>query len=345
MGAKENNKAAANCQRYAYQLTINNPNDYGWTHDHIKEVLIRGCSTITYFCMADEIGEQGTPHTHIYTHFSSRVRFSSVKKRIPEAHIEPAQGSVEANIDYIKKTGKWADTDKAETRIEGTFEEWGTRPTQKGHRGDMEDLFKMIESGYSNADILALNNDYILQIDKIDKVRSTLLQDKYKGIRRLDLQTIYISGMTGTGKTKDILDTHGDANVYRVTDYLHPFDSYSCQPVIAFEEFRSNIRISDMLNYCDIYPLELPARYTNKYACYSTVYIVSNWPLERQYEEIQKTSLETWRAFLRRISEVRVYTGQNEITTYKSVEEYFRSCKDFRPVTSEDHNPFFITKK
>lgn len=43
-----------------------------------------------------------------------------------------------------------------------------------------------------------------------------------------------------------------------------------------------------MLQYCDIYPIQLPARYANKFACYETVYIISNWSLEDQYKEVQK---------------------------------------------------------
>ncbi len=57
-----------------------------------------------------------------------------------------------------------------------------------------------------------------------------------------DLKVIYISGATGTGKTRGILDKHGDGNVYRVNDYEHPFDGYSCQNILAFDEFRSQLR-------------------------------------------------------------------------------------------------------
>ena len=91
-----------------------------------------GFPTLKYFCMSDEIGIEGTYHTHFYCVFSSRVRFSTIKKHFPEAHIEAAHGSVQSNIDYIRKSGKWADTEKSETCVEGTFEEWGTIPIQKG---------------------------------------------------------------------------------------------------------------------------------------------------------------------------------------------------------------------
>lgn len=149
----------------------------------------------------------------------------------------------------------------------------------------MKDNFQLciIIQGYTNAEVIADNHDYIKYIEKIDKVRTTILLEKYKRYRRKDLKIFYISGATGTGKTRGILDTHGDENVYRVNDYLHPFDGYSCQNVLCFDEFRSQLRISDMLNYLDIYPIQLPSRYYNKVACYNIVYIVSNWKLEEEY--------------------------------------------------------------
>ncbi|MFR5321467.1 MAG: hypothetical protein ACLTGQ_09185 [Mediterraneibacter gnavus] len=43
---------------------------------------------------------------------------------------------------------------------------------------DMEELYGMIQAGYTNAEILAINNDYILNIDKLDKLRTMLLTEK-----------------------------------------------------------------------------------------------------------------------------------------------------------------------
>lgn len=327
-------------QRNAFQITINHPLDYGFDHHTIKQKLIEHFSTLKYFCMADEVGVQGTPHTHIYVCFSSRVRFSTVQRHFNKCHILPAHGSAKANLEYIKKTGKWANTEKAETRVPGTFEEWGKLPNHKGKRADLEELYELIEGGYSNAEILAINHDYIIYLDKMDKIRTTLLIDKFKGVRRLDLRVVYVYGKTGKGKTRDILDRYGDEAVARVTDYIHPFDYYACQDIIEFEEFRSSLRISDMLNYCDIYPVELPARYSNKYACYTRVFITSNWPLEKQYSEVQQDSPETWKAFLRRIHEVQVYQDDGSVTIYNSVEEYLHRRENFHPIAPEEENPF-----
>lgn len=326
-------------QRNAYQLTINNPEEHEFPHSRIKRALIENFSTLDYFCMADEIGgETGTYHTHIYAHFTSRVRVAKVKKHFPPAHIDIANGTPIQNIEYIKKAGKWADSEKSETCVEGTFEEWGTVPKSKGKRPDMKELYDMIEQGYSNAEIIKENPDYILSIDKLDKVRATLLIERYKGIRRLNLKVIYISGVTGSGKTRSILDEYGDSAVYKVNDYEHPFDSYACQPVLCFDEFRSQLRISDMLGYIDIYPIELPARYANKVMCAETIFFTSNWDLEMQYKNVQLDDPETWKAFLRRIHEVRMYEQDGSIRVYDSVEKYLNRNSEFHKATNEELN-------
>lgn len=339
--AKDDKDTQAN----QYQITINNPLAKGWTHKKITGTFVKNFKTLQYLCMADEQGS--TFHTHMFVKFSSRVRFSTIKRHFPEAHIEKAKGTVSQNVDYIKKSGKWKNTEKNETSIEGTFEEWGKQPPDsRGERFDMTELYHMVAEGMTNAEILAVNQDYILNIDKLDKLRTILLTERYKNNRRLDLKVIYISGETGTNKTRSVLDKHGDSNVYRVTDYQHPFDSYNCQPVICFDEFRSSLRLKDMLNYCDIYPIELPARYSNKFACYDTVYIISNWELERQYSELQKEDRESWNAFLRRIHEVHNYEENKPITVYDSVKEYLERNSSFHKPTEDEteDNPFIEPK-
>ena len=95
-----------------------------------------------------------------------------------------------------------------------------------------------------------------------------------------------------------------------------------------------------MLQYCDIYPMELPARYSNKFACYETVYIISNWSLEEQYKEVQKENPKSWNAFLRRIHEVRIYDKAGKITIYDSVDAYLKRKENFHSIEPEDECPF-----
>lgn len=323
-----------------YQVTINDPLGKGYTHQKIMEILRSNFKTLSYFCMADEQGSMY--HTHIFITFTSRVRFSMIKRYFPEAHIEKCRGTVTDNIMYVQKSGKWKlDEAKQEKKIEGTFEEYGTPPPDsQGVRNDMSQLYKLVIENYTNAEILAINQDYILQIDKIDRVRTTVLTERFKESVRLDLEVVYIFGKTGTGKTRGVLEKNGYSNVYRVTDYLHPFDGYNCQSVIAFDEFRSSLRLKDMLMYCDIYPIELPSRYANKFACYNKVYIISNWELEKQYSEMQYDDPETWQAFLRRIHKVIHYKDTNEVIEYPSVQAYLTRTSDFIMIGENEEKPF-----
>ena len=310
-----------------YFLTINNPKKHGMSHQEIKDILIMNFKTFVYVAMMDEIGENGTYHTHVLVCFNSRVRISMIKKYFPSAHIDVVKGSISDVINYIKKEGKWTNNKKAETTVEGTFEEQGTRPADNGRRDDMSELYQMVLSGMTNAEIIDTNQDYILQIDKLDKLRTTILTEKFKDTVRLDLEVIYISGPTGVGKTRGVYENNGYSNVYRVTDYRNPFDGYNCQPIICFDEFRDSIPLKLMLLYCDIYPIELPSRYTKKFACFNKVYIISNWNLEDQFKSIQDNDKESWKAFIRRINKVVIYDAEGKTTEYNSANEYLNSLE------------------
>lgn len=231
------------------------------------------------------------------------------------AHLDMCVGTCQENRDYIYKSGKWENSEKEDTRLEGMQFESGECPIERpGKRNDLEELKNLLLAGKTNAEIYNTNASYMRYASSIDRIRQDLINDKYKNEWR-DLEVTYIHGTTGTGKTRGVMEQYGYANVYRVTDYQHPFDSYGGQDVIVFEEFRSSLKIQDMLNYLDGYPIVLPCRYNNKQACFHKVFIISNWSLTEQFASVQGDYPETWQAFLRRIHHIKVYDN-NEITIY-----------------------------
>ena len=306
-----------------WQLTLNNPIEKGFSHEHIKSELSKLKSAV-YWCMADEKGnEEETPHTHIFIACSSVVRFSTIKNLFPPAHIERANGTSQENRDYIAKYGKWKDTDKGETNIEGSFEEWGELPHehQRGGRGIEAIIIERIQDGATNAEILFEFPDYLRGMRDVEYVRQSLKAEEYRDKWR-DIETVYMWGNTGTGKTRSVMDGYGYSNVYAVNNYKHPFDLYFGENVLLFDEFNSGIRIQDMNNYLDGYPIALPARYNNKQACYEKVFIISNLDLREQYKGTQQQEPEIWRAFLRRIHKVVRYMPDGTRREY-ATDEYF----------------------
>ena len=298
-----------NTQSRKWSLVINNPLEAGLDHAAIREILHR--FSPAYFCMADEIATTGTYHTHIFLYSPSPMRFGTLKNRFPTAHLEKAYGSARDNRDYITKSGKWADTDKSETSVPGTFEEWGDLPSEKEEASpDKYRLLQSLREGMTSLEAVEDNPDRFYHYREIETVRQSILEDTYSTIMR-QVEVTYLFGASGTGKTRGIFERHNPKSICRITDYGGKngvrFDSYHGQEVLVFEEFHSQIPISAMLNYLDIYPIMLPARYNDRVACYTTVYLTSNIPLEAQYQEIQRYQLETWYAFLRRIHNVIEY--------------------------------------
>lgn len=296
---------ANNAQSRKWMLTINNAVEYGFNHD----VIIENAKQFMpdYFCLADEIATTGTFHTHLYIFSKSPMRFSTLKARFSVAHIDRAYGSSQENRDYIRKEGKWADDSKVETKIEGSFFEWGKMPTETEEKASkLSSLISAIDEGKSTAEIITEKPDYALKVREVETLRQVLVNEK-RGSEFRNVETVYLWGASGAGKTRSIYEQFPVNEICRITSYRKNqvlFDGYDVEHVLVFEEFHSSVPIGEMLNYLDIYPLRLPARYNDKTALYSKVFITSNIPLEQQYVEVQRRSPEVWKAFLRRIRAV-----------------------------------------
>lgn len=319
---KGGDQAMADTQSRKWQLTINNPQQHGLDHEKIKGAL-QQIKPLVYYCLSDEVGlETHTQHTHIFLALKTPAKFSRIERLFPEAHIEQARGSVEENRAYMEKSGKSKNNGKADSTVPGTFEEWGTMPDEpgQGYRSDIAQLYNLIVEGNTNAEIMRLNPNLAVHISRMDKIRQDVLEARYRDeFRHLDLT--YIFGPTGTGKTRGVMEL-GYSSVYRVTDCTHPFDRYAQEPVILFDEFRSSLMLGDMLSYLDGYPIALPARYANRQACYTSVYIISNIDLSEQYKNVQENEPATWKAFLRRIHHVIEYHHDKPPTNHGNAMDY-----------------------
>ena len=238
-------------------------------------------------------GEQGYRHYQIYIENPTTIQFLTLKNKLPNAHVEPRMGTRRQAFDYVTKS----DTKIGEVFGQGDIDV----SDEKGKRNDIAEIIQMIEDGATDNDIRkAYPSQFVRYASAIARTRQVIMESQFENTFRV-LTTTYIYGSTGKGKTRHVMEKFGYSNVFRVTNYSHPFDMYRGQKVVIFEEFRSSLKIEEMLNYLDGYPLTLPARYGDKIACFDTVYIISNIPLESQYKNMQVEQPETYQAFLRRI--------------------------------------------
>lgn len=271
-----------------------------------------------------EIGaKEHTPHIHMFTYYENPKSWDTMRNLIPNGNWDCCRGTCQQNRDYVFKLGKWIETEKGTTPVDGMQKEYGELPEERAcPRPELALLYELVRQGYSDAEILEEHPEYMLDISHIQRCRLIIRQEEYKHKWR-DLEVTYIYGKTGAGKSRYVMDTFGYQNVFRVTDYLHPFDTYEGQDVLLLEEFSSSFRMQDLLNYLDGYPLKLPARYSDKQACYTKVFITTNIPLTEQYPNIRDETRELWLAFIRRIHKVIWYKSKDEIFTYDSTDDYF----------------------
>lgn len=188
-----------NSQSRKYILTINNPDEHLLNHEKIKKIMEEKL-TVTYYYMCDEIGsETGTYHIHIFLYSTSPIRFSTIKNAFPTAHIDKCCGSVRDNRDYIRKEGRWANTEKASTNLKDTYEEWGTLPTERDEKhNDLSQIMTLIDSGADVNEIIEKYPNYALRRKDIEILKNVRRNKSVQNFR--DITVEYIYGDTGTGK-------------------------------------------------------------------------------------------------------------------------------------------------
>ena len=331
-------------QSRKWQLTFNNPVDMGYTHDVIADKM-EEFRSVLYWCLCDEVGSEGTYHTHLFIAFATPRPHSVIESKFHGAHREIARGTSAENRAYVLKDGEKYNkqSDGSYDYVDGsgkrhtgvnysdTFLEWGELPREhQGKSKDADIIVDLIKAGASNEEIVDTVHSAYKDLEKVERVRSMYRDSLFKSTWR-NLEVTYIFGKTGSGKTRSVMEKYGYESCYRVTDYKHPFDTYDGQDVIIFEEFRGGLKHGDMLNYLDGYPLLLPCRYFNRQACFTKVFLITNIPPEEQYINVDRESRE---AFFRRIHTVSEFTadGRKDYPGVKAYLERFRWVEDAEKV-------------
>jgi len=143
-------------------------------------------------------------------------------------------------------------------------------------------------------------------VDKIEKFRQDYVKEKYGNDDR-DVKVTYVYGETRLGKTTFVRDRHDKKDICRVTNYkTGTFESYNAHKVLVLDEFTGKLDIDFINNLLDRLPLELPARYSNRTACFTDIYIISNLPMSELYKD---APTEVRKAFVSRFHNIIKFTA------------------------------------
>ena len=101
------------------------------------------CEVARYVCMSMEHAPTtGRIHYHLYIEFNTQKTMKTIKKILKDAtaNIQPARGTPQEAVDYVKKDG-------------ATWKEAGSM-TNQGHRSDLDDVFQRLQVGDNLLDII-----------------------------------------------------------------------------------------------------------------------------------------------------------------------------------------------
>lgn len=243
--------------------------------------------------------EQGT-HVHLqgYVAFTKQLRLKAAEKLLGgHAHLERAKGTPQQNKDYCSKTD--------ETHLLGPWE-WGTLPVGAGHRTDLDTAIASIKAGAPMLEVANASPAIYVHFNRGLLALQSLV---FPSPAWRDLHVTWVWGTTGVGKTRLAYDR--DPNLYKCIMPGQWWTGYDRNKTLLFDDFYGQIRCSDMLNYLDGYPLQLPTKGGFCWAHYTEVFITSNVQPTDCYKV--KTDLLTdgpgipqdvMDAFLRRIHEI-----------------------------------------
>lgn len=269
-----------------------------------RDDVVAGLGCYTGVVGQLERGEQrGFLHWQLLVDNRTPIAFSTLRNKFPKGHFEERRGSIESAVAYVTKEA---------TRVGEVISLGVIRAREQGKRGDLEVYGEMIKNGASPSDVVRA----FPSAARFDRALGALLEANTEELARKfrDLRVFYVYGDPGVGKTRFVMSFAGDGGVYRVSDYVNPFDKYTREKVLLLDEFsgrESDIRFKYLLQLLEGHPLQLRARYRNPWALYETVYMVSNLPFTALYRDVSGSE---WLAFLRRITGVyRMLPGEKMV--------------------------------
>lgn len=256
-------------------------NRWAWTMNNPEAWLpVWNPEEMAYLVYQLERGAQGTAHYQGYVRFHRQKTLGAVKTALGHAgvHVEKANGSEADNKRYCTKDDESHSPDMP--RFE--FGDFDPEQGKQGRRSDLQAVADKCAQGVTLIQIAQEHSgDFIRYHAGIERLHQ--LTAPPPPIAR-DVAVWVLWGATGTGKTHRVMTNYQDCYVVagRGRD---PWGQYNGQAVLLMDEFDwHKWSIQEMNKVLDKWRYLLDARYRDRYAAWTQVYICSNetptawWP-------------------------------------------------------------------
>lgn len=259
------------------------------THDEVFSCLEKA-SFIVF--QLEEGKKNGYRHFQVFCQFSSATRLSSIRKGFTSRgftvqFIAPRQFSVSSCLAYCSKE---------QSRIEGPWTKGEAKLPSTDTKEVLVDAENQLAEGLTSVDSLLLNPETRpacrVHLNWLRAIEEAAIREKWSKDDR-EVTTHFLFGPPRTGKTWSLThERFQKGEFYSVTNWKNPWDSYRQQPVLILDEFESQPDFHFLCQILEGYPLELPARYLNRWAAWNEVWIISNASLNEIVEIYRQQGVE-----------------------------------------------------
>lgn len=252
-------------------FTVNNPGAWRPAWDpHTMEYLVWEMEHTAAQAAGSDAPAQ-TPHVQGYFVFKTRRLGQSVKGFLTEtAHLERAGGTEADNRTYCRK--EW-EKDHA-TEI-GEYGHYVADRGMQGKRNDIAAATDQIKSGVSMMKVAeSCPVVFVKYHGGLEAFKETV---RGQGPRERDVHTTVLWGASGVGKTHRVIMFYPEDQIYSCKAGKNCMDRYDGQPVLLLDEFEPDqVNPQELNRWLDKWPCQLDARYSNKTARWTSVYLTSN---------------------------------------------------------------------
>ncbi len=229
------------------------------------------------------IGEETAPKTgrvHLQCVFYTRdqMTWSGVCRKLPGAHVEVCQGTLEQNDAYCGKGGK--------------FIEWGLAPGQ-GKRRDLDYTRQAVANGRMT-DVIDHGN--------LQQIRVAQIWQQYNAPKRDKKNPVYVTwlwGEPGVGKSWRVEDMIGEQPFFRKASGKW-WCGYSSEDIVVMDDFSlEDFAEKDLLRWWDRYSCRVETKGGSIELNATQFYVTTN------YDPVCTFGTCTWaKQFIRRITKV-----------------------------------------
>ncbi len=253
-----------------------------------------------YLVYQKEVGEEGTPHFQGYCELKKRTREPATKALLGgiRVHLANRKGTALEASDYCKKD---------DTRVPGSLRmEFGEmKETNPGKRNDLKEFKDAVMSGTKRKRDLV--DEHYGTLARYHRFYETLtMMNRPK--RERELEVILHIGDTGLGKTRLVMDAHGDEDDFYIAPLSNGtpwFDTYDRHRTVLLDDFAgasSHMALTTLLRLLDRYPVMVPTKGGHTWWLPDKIYITTNI-LPKDWYKWEKRG-EHYRALARRVCRV-----------------------------------------